>query len=350
MPKKSKSAQAADSAESRGINAASAPTLFLFDRGVPNHFFFLRETAQAAFLNFYQPTSPNCKLINEVVFCHNRSMSHSDNSAAVFPIHVLVVDDHPNTAHTLARAIAQIGSKVEVLSAISGQEALQRVQDCPVDILITDMVMPQMNGIELIERLQNHPGGKPSYIILITAYDMAEVREAAQRMNINEIIIKPVNPEHLYETIEKLVKNWSELRSLTQEKQAAKPYKVLIADDRPDNVLLLSRYMENEGYTYITAVDGVEALDKIRAELPDLVLLDVSMPRKDGFEVLREMRADAALPYIPVIILTAARVDPVDVQAGFSLGADDYITKPFDRHDLLARIRTKLFEQNLQPP
>lgn len=277
-------------------------------------------------------------------------MDHQDNPSALSSIRILIVDDHPNTAHTLARALAQLGSKVEVLSATSGYEALQLAQDRSVDILITDMVMPQMNGLELIENLQNHAGRKPRHIILITAYDISGVRESAQRMDVNDIMVKPVNPEHLYEMVESLVNDWSPPKSPAPEQSSAKLHKILIADDRPDNVLLLSRYMESEGYAYITASDGVEALDKIRAELPDLVLLDVSMPRKDGFEVLREMRADAALPYIPVIILTAARVDPVDVQAGFSLGADDYVTKPFDRNNLLVRIRTKLLEQKLQPP
>ena len=86
----------------------------------------------------------------------------------------------------------------------------------------------------------------------------------------------------------------------------------------------------------------METLDKVRDELPDLVLLDVNMPKKDGFTVLGEIRADPAVAHIPVIILTAARLNPSDVQSGFNLGADDYVTKPFDRHELMARIRTKL--------
>ncbi len=73
------------------------------------------------------------------------------------PIHVLVVDDHPNTALTLARAVTQMGPHVKVISATSGREALERVRDHPVDILVTDMIMPEMNGLELIEKLQVHP-------------------------------------------------------------------------------------------------------------------------------------------------------------------------------------------------
>ena len=104
----------------------------------------------------------------------------------------------------------------------------------------------------------------------------------------------------------------------------------------------MSRYLENEGYGYIKAKDGLETLEKVRNELPDLILLDVNMPHKDGFTVLEEIRADPAIQHIPVIILTAARLDPTEIQSGLNMGADDYVTKPFDRRELLARIRTKL--------
>ena len=127
-----------------------------------------------------------------------------------------------------------------------------------------------------------------------------------------------------------------------KEPVSQKEFTILVADDQPDNLTLLSRYLGNEGYKYIEARDGLETLEKVRNELPDLVLLDVNMPHKDGFAVLEEIRADPAIQHIPVIILTAARLDPIDVQSGLNLGADDYVTKPFDRRELLARIRTKL--------
>ena len=79
----------------------------------------------------------------------------------------------------------------------------------------------------------------------------------------------------------------------------------------PDNVTLLSRYMKNEGYGFITAFDGVETLEKTRAEMPDLILLDINMPKKDGLTVLKEIRTDPAIAHIPVIIFTAARMHPI---------------------------------------
>jgi CheY-like chemotaxis protein len=76
--------------------------------------------------------------------------------------------------------------------------------------------------------------------------------------------------------------------------------------------------------------------------MPDLVLLDINMPKMDGFAVLREVRADPNISHIPVIVLTANRLDSMDVQTGLNLGADDYVMKPFDRRELMARIQTKL--------
>jgi signal transduction histidine kinase/PleD family two-component response regulator len=258
-------------------------------------------------------------------------------------IGILVVDDHPNTASTLARALSQLGPGVHVTSAVSGQEALAKVKDSSVDILITDMVMPEMTGLELIEKLQNHPGGKPLYNYLITAYDVPGLKVTAHRLNVNEVIVKPVRPERICQIATQAIEEMKQAtRSPNKIAGGKRKFKILVADDISDNVALLVRYLEYEGYDQVIAMDGQEALNKVHDEQPDLVLLDVNMPNKDGFTVLAEIRADPAVMHIPVIILTAARLEPSDVQSGLNLGADDYVTKPFDRHELIARIRTKL--------
>jgi signal transduction histidine kinase/DNA-binding response OmpR family regulator len=256
---------------------------------------------------------------------------------------ILVVDDHPNTAATLARALSQLGTGVNVISACSGNDALEKVKTIGVDILFTDMIMPEMTGLELIEKMQKHPAGRPAYTYLVTAYDVPGLKVTAQRLKVNEVIVKPVRPERICQIATSAIE---EMKHTTQPVKnivvGKKKFKILVADDKPDNVTLLTRYLGYEGYEYVEARDGLEALDKVRDELPDLVLLDVNMPHKDGFTVLEEIRSDPAVQHIPVIILTAARLDPSDVQSGLNLGADDYVTKPFDRHELMARIRTKL--------
>jgi adenylate cyclase len=116
---------------------------------------------------------------------------------------------------------------------------------------------------------------------------------------------------------------------------------ILVVDDAPDNVEIVRLRLEGQRYDVITAADGLEALDQVNTHLPDLVLLDVMMPRLDGIETIRRLKADASLPFIPVVMLTA-QSDKKEVVAGLDAGADEYLTKPFDASTLLARVRAML--------
>ncbi|HSB02636.1 MAG TPA: response regulator [Anaerolineales bacterium] len=264
----------------------------------------------------------------------------ADNKPA--PVRILVVDDHPYTATTLARAIAQLGDGIKVLSATSGKQALEYANNDTVDVLITDMMMPGMTGLELIEQLQANPAGRPLHIILMTAYDVPGLKETTRRLKIHNTIIKPVPTEHICQIVKQVLDSMGHVNVTAGVPEHPHHFKIMIADDAPDNVNLLSRLITNEGYDYIVASNGIEVLQKAQLDMPDLILLDVNMPEKDGFTALKELRADAMIAHIPVIILTAARPSPNDIQWGLNLGADDYVTKPFDRRELLARIRTKL--------
>ncbi len=119
------------------------------------------------------------------------------------------------------------------------------------------------------------------------------------------------------------------------------PPLILVVDDVPDNVEILQMRLESQGYEVVTAGDGVAALEKIRELLPDLVLLDIMMPKMDGIETVKEIKADSSLPFIPVILVTA-RADANDVIAGLESGGDDYLTKPVDHAALSARVRAML--------
>jgi adenylate cyclase len=116
---------------------------------------------------------------------------------------------------------------------------------------------------------------------------------------------------------------------------------VLVADDREDNVTLVYDLLTMEGYQVVTAYDGQEALDKIGQYLPDLVLLDVDMPRLNGYQVCEQLKANLATADIPVLMLTAW-AEPEQRVKGLQLGAEDYLAKPFDYRELLARVGTRL--------
>jgi len=253
---------------------------------------------------------------------------------------VLIVDDHPNTAAMLARVIRKIGPQVEVITASSGEDALQQLGTGITDVLITDFMMPGMSGLELIEKLKD--GRKPAHTILITAYNTPGLATTAKRLEIQNYLVKPVDPEKIREIVTTVLDEVLTLRESSGEQLRQRPYKILIADDYPDNVRLLSVRLRNEGYAYVVATDGEEALEKMRSEMPDLALLDVNMPNKDGFVVLKEMRTDPDISHIPAIMITAARLGVKDIQEGLALGADDYVTKPVDWRELSARLRAKL--------
>ncbi|MDQ2732330.1 MAG: response regulator [Armatimonadota bacterium] len=116
------------------------------------------------------------------------------------------------------------------------------------------------------------------------------------------------------------------------------PKKILAVDDEKHIVRLVQVNLERAGYTVVTAFDGVEALEKVKGEKPDMIVCDVMMPRMDGFEVLRNLKADAATRDIPVIMLTAKAQD-ADVFKGWQSGVDAYLTKPFNPMELLAFVK-----------
>jgi two-component system alkaline phosphatase synthesis response regulator PhoP len=104
--------------------------------------------------------------------------------------------------------------------------------------------------------------------------------------------------------------------------------KILVADDEPYILMALTDAVEMEGYVCVTAVNGKEAVEKAREEMPDLILLDIMMPYKDGYEACEELKADPGTRDIPIIMLTA-KSQQIDIERGKEVGADDYITKPF---------------------
>ncbi len=119
------------------------------------------------------------------------------------------------------------------------------------------------------------------------------------------------------------------------------PPRILIADDNPNNRDILQARLAVHGYEILTAVDGQEALEMAREAQPDLMLLDVMMPKLDGLEVCRRLKADASLPFMPVIMVTA-KTDSGDIVAGLEAGGDEYLTKPVDHAALVARIKSML--------
>jgi adenylate cyclase len=124
------------------------------------------------------------------------------------------------------------------------------------------------------------------------------------------------------------------------------PPRILAVDDVPTNLEILKVRLESQGYEVVTAADGEEALLRARELEPDLVLLDVMMPKLDGISVLKQLKLEAAQKFVPVILVTA-KADTRDIVNGLEAGGDDYLTKPFEQAALLARVRSLLRTKDL---
>jgi len=122
---------------------------------------------------------------------------------------------------------------------------------------------------------------------------------------------------------------------------------ILIADDTEQNVELVQAYLDELGCKIETAFDGQETLDKVAAVKPDLILLDIMMPKVSGFEVCRKLKADPATAAIPICMVTALNEEG-DIERAVEAGTDDFLSKPINRWELLTRVRSLLRVRHLQ--
>ena len=125
------------------------------------------------------------------------------------------------------------------------------------------------------------------------------------------------------------------------------PSKVLVVDDNAQNLELLVAYLDSLNCRVFTASNGVEALEKVRQEMPDLILLDIMMPRMSGFEVCRNLKSDPQTRDIPVVMVTAL-TELSDIERAVESGTDDFISKPINRLELVTRVKSLLRVRHLQ--
>ena len=127
------------------------------------------------------------------------------NYSASSPIKILVVDDYPNAAALLARSLSRLDARLEVIPVTSAHQALECVQESAADIVITDMDMPEMTGLELIEKLQERPAGRPIVSVLFTASHAPELETRARHLNVRDVLHKPIHPERVCQIISQVL-------------------------------------------------------------------------------------------------------------------------------------------------
>jgi CheY-like chemotaxis protein/signal transduction histidine kinase/HPt (histidine-containing phosphotransfer) domain-containing protein len=263
--------------------------------------------------------------------------------------HVLVVDDNPTARHVLTDMLRGYG--LTVSSADSGAAAIAMLESAsivgePFDLVLLDWQMPGMDGLETSRRIHSDARlSQTPAIVMMTAFGRDEVMQRAQAAGLEGFLIKPVNTSVLYNTVADLLR-----RDGSPPAAAVPPAPtisglsgrhVLLVEDNPLNRQVAAEMLQDLGVAVDTAVDGLDCLDKMERATYDLVMMDIQMPRLDGLDATRRLRADPRTAAVPIIAMTSHALSG-DRETSLAAGMTDHLTKPVSPIDLAAVLQRHL--------
>jgi len=247
--------------------------------------------------------------------------------------YVLIVDDDPDIREGIVAVLET--NDYHLATASNGIECMEHIRDELPDLLILDMLMPRMDGFAVIRELRSDPEltGIPIIILTTVIEDAAYRRyelETGVAMGVSNYIEKPASPDELLRSVSAIVDQ---------------PY-IIVTDDDPDIIEAISTVLESRPYNVATARNGEQCLEMIRKRNPDLLLLDLLMPKMDGFAVIRELQSDPATAKIPVLVLTTVVEDAsrrrYELETGRDMPVKAYLQKPIAPEQLLLEVEKTL--------
>jgi CheY-like chemotaxis protein len=239
---------------------------------------------------------------------------------------VLVVDDEPESLQLVADILRS--GRYNPITASSGRQALDILSRTGADALVLDLLMPDMDGFEVLKRLHDDPKFHNIPVFVLTAKDLTAADFERLASQVDALFTKrgPWREELL-----------SRIRKAVHIRKQTRRAKVVVADDNPESREFIRDALASRNFEITEAVDGREALARIREARPDLVFLDIQMPEMDGYAVLRQIRQTPELRSLPVIALTAFAMHG-DRDKALAAGFDAYISKPVDPESLRQRV------------
>jgi CheY-like chemotaxis protein/signal transduction histidine kinase len=246
---------------------------------------------------------------------------------------ILVVDDDDDTREMVSRNLRRAG--FTTVEARDGEEALLRARVVKPSMVILDLLMPRVDGFEVLRTMRAE--GQDIPVLVLTGKALTP----EERTVLKEGLVRIVSKDGV--AIEHVIREARKVLVARRILETAKLPRILYVEDSPQNRDIVRRYLGGDFDLY-EAEDGEHGLERATREVPDLILMDLSLPRIDGWEATRRLKANAALKHIPVVALTAhaAREDQARARAA---GCCDYLTKPIEREQLLSTIR-----KHLAPP
>ena len=259
-----------------------------------------------------------------------RLVSAVSRHAGIVRGEVLVVDDDADTRSLVARSLEREG--YTVAQAQDGDEALLRMRVSPPSLVILDLVMPGRNGFQVLEQARSEGLNVP--VIVLTGKSLEPHEKQILREGMAAVVQKGGR------SIELVAAETRRALAEQQRDRGGRLPRILYVEDSPQNRDVVRRYLSGL-FEVIEAEDGEHGVERVRRDEPALVLMDLSLPRLDGWEATRRIKADEKLRQIPVLALTAhaSREDQARAQAA---GCDEYLTKPVDRDLLIEAIRRHL--------
>lgn len=268
---------------------------------------------------------------------------------------VLIVEDNPLTLQALIEYLQKLQLKTVV--AHSGEEALRQMGEAKPVLILLDIMLPGIDGFETCSRLKANPLTGEIPVIFLTALTDTESKVKAYEIGGVDYITKPFDFQevairiNMRLTLQNLQRRLQVKRSVMDAGEGMKKRNtsitILIVDDNPLTLEAVVAYLRTFGFTLLTAQSGDEIIDHLPQPLPDLILLDVMMPGRDGFETCRWLKQNPKTRDIPVIFMTAL-TEMEDKIRAFEAGGTDYVMKPHHYAEILNRINTYLTIQTLQ--
>jgi two-component system alkaline phosphatase synthesis response regulator PhoP len=240
--------------------------------------------------------------------------------------YILVVDDDPDLLEGISAVLES--RPYRVATARDGLQCMKLIRKEKPDLLILDMMMPRMDGFAVIRELRSDPefAGLPVIVLTTVIEDAAYRRyelETGMAMEVQGYLEKPTPPEVLINRVSAIVDQ---------------PY-IVVADDDPDMLDAIKTVLESHPYQVATARDGERCLEMVRKRPPDLLILDLLMPKMDGFAVIRELRSEPTWAELPILVLTTVVEDAsrrrYELETGRDMNVQAYVQKPIAPDDLL---------------
>ncbi|MGA7525126.1 MAG: response regulator [Acidobacteriaceae bacterium] len=275
---------------------------------------------------------------------HPTNPASSQQSNVLDGIRVLVVDDNRTNRRILEGLLAGWGMEPELAS--DGEGALAALhasceKGSPFQLVLTDMHMPKMDGFELIERIRDEDGTRAATIVMLTSGGHRGDAARCEALGVAAYLLKPIRQAELREAIARVLGAMAENRSahiMTRESLEIGPritLRVLLAEDNEVNQKLARRLLEKRGHQVVVVRNGLEALDAVRREPFDLVLMDVHMPEMDGIEATQLLRAEEReTNRHQAIVAMTALVMKGDRERCLEAGMDGYLPKPIRSQEL----------------